>query len=417
MPHSSLGFHTISLFLTLKKQETSQLIRDFRKYSHDTGLIQIYRVNGDDIELKEELQNDGTYKTIITRNKNLKITYYNEDRGIKWLIRYNTWNKDFQSYIIEATINPKILGGIHDYITAATYDDMPAATKNFNHIAQRISPILKNFDYYRLKRIDYCVNFNLNELVPGCDPKRIMRLIKRSNIPPHYEEWTEYDDTAHRTKSRPSSFYLINSSVNINCYNKYMQLQEKSQENEKRGLPPIPQAALDAAKGIVRFEVQCKYHKMYISSNRAEESGNHNYNKYETLLSYETCDNIIRYYYQKIIGTGDWWTLYHAVRHIEFQNYNQQKENRLIEAIQLINNNRSLAKAMIIYQDKELKAFKRAIKDLSSININPVTIPKEWGIRHIPNLLYAYYDKVQQESLEKQAREEILTGDFEEFVK
>ena len=32
-----------------------------------------------------------------------------------------------------------------------------------------------------------------------------------------------------------------------------------------------------------------------------------------------------------------------------------------------------------------------------SLNINPVTIPREWGIKHIPNLLNAYFDKVQEE--------------------
>lgn len=35
--------------------------------------------------------------------------------------------------------------------------------------------------------------------------------------------------------------------------------------------------------------------------------------------------------------------------------------------------------------------------DLSDINVNPVTIPKEWGIRHIPNLLYSYFEQAQKE--------------------
>lgn len=411
MPHSSLGFHTMTLSLTLNYWDYLQLIGDFAKYSHDTRLIRMYHVDGRGNYSEYQHSRDDSIVPI-----NLRISYYHEYRGIKWLMKDNI-QRQRSEHIVEVTINPKILGGIHDYITAATYDDMPTAIANFNHISQSISPILKSFDHYRPKRIDYCVNFDLNELAPGCDPELIMKLIKRSNIPPHYEEWMEYDDTAHRTKSRPSSFYLKNSSVNINCYNKLIQLQEKFRENEKRGLPPLPQATLDAAKGIIRFEVQCKYYKTYTVSNRAEESGNHNYNKYESLLSHKTCNDIIKYYYQKIIGKGDWWTLHHAVNHIIHLNYNRQKEIRIIEALQLVNHNRSLVKAMTFYQGKKLKAFKRTLKDLSIININPVTIPKEWGIRHIPNLLYAYYDKVQQERLEKQARDEFLTGGLEEFVK
>lgn len=123
-----------------------------------------------------------------------------------------------------------------------------------------------------------------------------------------------------------------------------MQLLEQSREN-KKGTPPIPQAALDAAREIIRFEVQCKYHKTYISSHRADESGNHNYNKYEGLLSHETCDDIISYYYKTIIRVGDWYTLQYAVSHIIHLNYNKQKENRLIGAIRLINHSHSLVKA------------------------------------------------------------------------
>lgn len=135
-----------------------------------------------------------------------------------------------------------------DYITAATYQDMKIAVANFNHIIANISPLQKSFDCYELKRIDYCINFDLSELAPDCSPELIMNLIRRSNIPSYYNEWTKYDSTSHRSKSKPSSFYLVSKSVNINCYSKYMQLQERSLENEDKGYPPIPQSTLDAAK-------------------------------------------------------------------------------------------------------------------------------------------------------------------------
>lgn len=392
MPRSSLGFHTMSLSLRLSRWEYSLLIRDFTKYSHDTGLIRMYHVDGRGNYLEYRHSSDDSLVPI-----NLRVSYYREDRGIKWLMRDNARGQESRLYIVEVTINPKILGGIHDYITAATYEDMPAAIENFNHIAQSISPLLQSFDYYRLTRIDYCINFALDELAPGCDPELMVNLIKRSNIPHHYEEWTEYDDKAHRKKSRPGSFYLTSSSININCYSKYMQLLEKSRENKERGLPPISQATLDAARHIIRFEVQCKYNKTFDLSFDAEKSGNHNYNKYESLLSYETCNEVINHYFVKTIGKKDWWTLQHAVNHIIHLHYNKQKETRLIEALQLINHMRSVSKAKSFYQGKELKAFKQTLKDLSwDCNINPVTIPKEWGIKHIPNLLYAYYDKIEQ---------------------
>lgn len=394
---SSLGFHTMTLSLSLEHAEVSKLINDFKRYSQNTGLIQMFHVDGKGTYSKYQHPNDSTILPL-----NLKISYYKEDRGIKWLIRYNTWSNSFKSYIVEAKINPKLLAGISDYITAATYDDMAAAITNFNLESGRISPILKTFDCYALKRIDYCINFYLNELIPECNAELVMNLIRRGNIPSYYKEWTEYDDTAHRKKSKPDSFYLINPSVNINCYNKYMQLLERSRENEKRGLSPTLQATLDAAKGIIRFEVQCKYHKTYTLSNRTKASEKSLHNDYGNLLSHETCIDIISYYFKKIIKQGDWYTLHYAIRKIESHNYNIQREKRLISALQLVNQCRSLAKAKTAYQGEDLKAFKRTIKDLSELNINPVTIPKEWDINYIPNLLYTYFDKVQEEKYLKE---------------
>lgn len=382
---SSLGFHTITLSKLLLDKETKQLTEDFVKYSRKERYLQMYP----------------------DKNGNWVIKFYPMDIGIRWKIRRDVWINESKMFfdIINVTINPKILADTHDYITAATYQDMDIMITNFNNVMEKISPLLKTFDCYTLKRIDYCINFDLNEIAPGCSPELVMNLIRRSDIPTHYIEWTEYDDISHRKKSRPSSFYLKSPSTNINCYSKYMQLQEHSRKNEDKGYPPVPQATLEAAKNIIRFEVQCKYHKMYTLSDKAKSSGNKSINKFENLLSYDTCSDIIVDYFKKVIMRGDWYTLQEAVRIIERQNYNRQKEKRLIDVLELVSHCRSLAKAKTAYQGEELSAFKRTLRDLTSLNINPVTIPREWGIKHIPNLLYTYFDKLQKEKDLKEIKE------------
>lgn len=332
-------------------------------------------------------------------HRNLRIEFLNRAEGISWLIRSDVWLECFRMFvdIVEVTINPKILGGIRDYITAATYDDMEAAIANFNRISSSISLGLGRFEDYSLKRIDYCANFALNELAPGCTYDQMMKLIKQSDIPPHYKEWKEYDDTSHRMKSRPGSFYLMNGSVHINCYSKYMKYQDQSQKNIERGYPPIPQATMNAAQDIIRFEVQCKYLKTYTLSNKARKAGDNNSNKYESLLSRVSCIDMIDKYWVKTIGNGDWYTLQEASRIIHSQHFHSQKEERLIKALKLVNDCRSVARAKAAYQGSDLDAFKRTLNDLSSLRINPVTIPRDWGIKHIPNLLYAYFDKVTEE--------------------
>ena len=46
-----------------------------------------------------------------------------------------------------------------------------------------------------------------------------------------------------------------------------------------------------------------------------------------------------------------------------------------------------------------MAVFKKTLKELSDLGINPVTIPREWGIRHVPNLLRIYFDRLNTEFL------------------
>lgn len=89
----------------------------------------------------------------------------------------------------------------------------------------------------------------------------------------------------------------------------------------------------------------------------------------------------------------------------------------MIDALVLVNRCRSLAKAKENLNGSELEAFKRTLKELSGLNINPVTIPKEWGYRYIPNLLYTYYDKAQKEKAKIQRMEEFMNGGYVNYIK
>lgn len=62
-----------------------------------------------------------------------------------------------------------------------------------------------------------------------------------------------------------------------------------------------------------------------------------------------------------------------------------------------------------------ISIFFRTLKDLSSLRISPVTIPKGRGVTKIPNLLYTYFDKVQSEKL-KQEIEAFSFNCLEEYV-
>lgn len=374
---SSLGFHTLTLSLLLQREQTNNLLSDFRNYSKRTGRIKMYSDNG--------------CTTVI---------FHNGDRGISWHIVPHGYHKDYQDYIY-VTINPKILCGRADYLNAATLSDMKSAIYNFDMISKEISPLLRTFHYYEMKRVDYCINFCIKELAAGCTAEQIMKLIKRSNIPDGFREWKEYDKVSHRTKSKYNSFYLESQFVNINCYLKYDELLERLSDPLIGRYSSITQETLEKANQIIRFEVQCKQRKIHKMLKNAMSNGNYStldYDyDYEYLLSPAVCEGVIQHYFRATIGDGNWVTFLRAVSIIESHEFNRQKRERLIRALGTVHWNQSIPYAKESCTDKELTSFNQSLKDLAELDINPVTIPKSWIAESVDNLLRSYYSQLSSE--------------------
>lgn len=389
---SSLGFHTITLFRSLTRTEAERLIKHFVTYQEHTGLIEMHMVKSLTGGKKEYPEYKPKYKgTRLILPPIISVLHSDrKDHGIRWTIRCDSQDDEYSEYTLEAKVNPKILGNIHNYITAADCGSMYDAIANFNRISRSISPLLGTFECYKFKRVDYCVNFVLSEIAPGCTSEQVIELIKRADIPSGYKMWMFYDETAHRMKSDPDSFYLKCGSVNINCYRKAVELQQRA-EKAKGDTKEVLLEASRAAQDVIRFEVQCKCPKMYALS---RQTGGCDFalNKYFDLLGDPTCLKQINDYYKSTIGGGDWFSLPAARRIVKAQHFNSQKEKRLLDTLYEVNRCRSLAMAKVKPQGSVLEAIKRSQKDLADIGINPVTIPREWGIKHIPNLLHTFYD-------------------------
>ncbi len=187
------------------------------------------------------------------------------------------------------------------------------------------------------------------------------------------------------------------NSVVINCYWKGDQLAEKHPDNP----------SLEDSRHVIRFEVQCKYPKVHLmSSNIEKRAGNYDFMIMKEMWSDKVCEDVVTKYFNKVVRKGDYFTLPGARWMVEAHNFRQDKEERLIYALELINECRGIAKAKSKLFSVDLKDFKRSLKDLDDILVNPVTIPREWNIDYIPNLLGAYYDSIYEEQL-------ITSKDFE----
>ncbi|WP_371375529.1 hypothetical protein [Sporomusa aerivorans] len=407
MENTSQGFHTITIVKKLTKKEASKLIADFQSYSatNDIKFVPIH-------ELKSTDNSDEFIKWLHSSFSKYYIGYYPESKGILWLLRYSNISPGFikpgevdKPCSIKATINPKILTGENDYLAAATVDYLEDVEALFNNEAKKISPILGEYRHYSMNRPDYCVNFDLRELKIPCTAERMIKLIKRGNIPTHYFEWVDDNDSAK------SSFYLESKSVTINCYWKHKQLKEDFED--------CPD--LETSQNLIRFEVQCKYLKTYLLSRdikRKQELSESDVIR--EMLSEDFCKEIIRKYFNKVIRRGDYFTLNEAIKQVQLQHFSKKKEARLIMELRRTNQFRGIYKVRATLQGEELETFRRTLRDLDYININPVTIPREWNIQRIPNLLNAYDRRVEDELYKKQQEEidlQILKDYYDERKK
>jgi len=133
-------------------------------------------------------------------------------------------------------------------------------------------------------------------------------------------------------------------------------------------------------------------------------------NPIDIMLSDAVASDIVSNYFNKVIRKGDYYTLEVARRKIESEKCHQKIKDRLIHTLNLVKRCRGISKAKVTLQGKELEDFKRSLRDLDKLGINPVTIPREWGIQHIPNLFDAYCNKIANEQVrnrEEQWRQEI----------
>lgn len=400
MESTSRGFHTVTIVKKLTKKEASKLITDFQSYS-ETNDIKFFQIR----KLKSNDDSDKFIKWLHSAHSEYYIAHYlTQNKGILWLLRYSNISPGFikpgevdRPCSIKATINPKILTGENDYLAAATVDYLEDVEALFNNEAKKISPILGEYKHYSMNRPDYCVNFDLNELKIPCTAEQMIYLIKHGDIPRHYSERIEDNDISKRKKTDKSSFYLESRSVTINCYWKQKQLREKFQD--------CPD--LEASHNLIRFEIQCNYLKTYLlSKDIKNKPGLSASDVIREMLSEDFCKDIIRQYFDRVIRRGDYFTLNGAIREVQLCHFSKRKEARLINELRRINQCRGIHRVRADLQGEELETFRRTLRDLSAINVNPVTIPRDWNIPRMPNLLDAYDRRIEDE-LHKKQQEEI----------
>lgn len=121
----------------------------------------------------------------------------------------------------------------------------------------------------------------------------------------------------------------------------------------------------------------------------------------EGLLSDKHCFEVISNYYDKTIKPGDYYSLKNAESRIYEKVPSWQKAQRLIETLGYIDKQGGIAKAKSTLNKDALENFRRSLRELKALKINPVIIPKDWGIAFIPNMLDKYCQIKAEEEIDK----------------
>jgi hypothetical protein len=220
-----------------------------------------------------------------------------------------------------------------------------------------------------------------------------MKLYKRSDIPRYYKEYPpKYDEISHRMENTKYSHYLINDSVNINCYWKSREQMKKHPDREW------------SSENIIRFELQAKYRRMSYLRQRIKKDVPDtelcNFLITSRLLGDEMVRTELKNYFSRVIKPGDYYTLKGAKKLINnHKNLYADTKEKLIQVLELIDEHETIPNAReqfvpaILRESsrKRLKdEFNARLRRLADLGINPVTIPERWRIPFIPSLLTVY---------------------------
>ncbi|MFD2638099.1 hypothetical protein [Piscibacillus salipiscarius] len=213
------------------------------------------------------------------------------------------------------------------------------------------------FDQHVLTRIDYKYDI----CIPSAtDRKLLFFLFEKYTSLYRFKvkvKWGK-DENGKPLKYETSQYHK-NNSVQIIVYDK---------EAERRANNEI---ILPYERNILRYEL--RLHNQHLNSMKREDSKGHSQSK---KLSVYFVDSMWEYYMKKnilsIFRLGDFYKVYEAKKVVKNSSYTRNRKEKLIKFLTTV------SKGTIDTPKKHMSAptYRQIIKDLESIDVNPVLIPK-----------------------------------------
>ena len=302
-------------------------------------------------------------------------------------IRPQKYAQRLMYYYCTIIINLHRIAHADDHQTQ-TYDneyDFPALAENFSMYISSILPLHTDINTWDVHRIDYNIDLKMS-------PKRVEQYIILLQRGGKHYSWSVHEFAEEKKKrakhkhgkrkqTHPTDSVLYdNKQYSVNIYNKY---RERLKDQEERGI--IDTEELDACLGVLRIEIQVKKGKINTIKNEIKGDFDFQGKPLEAFARYSVAVPIIMSALSSIYCASNYTTLCKALERIQTSiRYN----NVLLDAemfLRLVARFKSLWRAKEEYNCKT--SIPTILKHLKDADINPVTIPKSFGVDTLESII------------------------------
>lgn len=305
---------------------------------------------------------------------------------------------------IRVNFSKLLRAGEHVVLPTAADDLYKILRKKYFEVIPDVLPCKAlyrpDFDCISVSRLDYCYNITglSQELIDS-----YIRILSKGNLekfpavrralsPSGKVKQYTVDENNNEVKMRDGSLYCGNQSITINIYDK-RKMMLKFNEDHKKEYPNgyYSSAAIDAATGVLRCEIQCNGKKLYnlCKSNGLQKSIKECLDPH--LSKSVLLDYVSRISYKEThYNSRKWESL------IAKANHTQIVKEQLLEILELVS-----IKGMKIFKVREKTktaalqkraTFNSRIRTLRKDGINPIPIPINKGSE-----LESLYSRLQRE--------------------
>jgi len=250
--------------------------------------------------------------------KNAPGKWEAQKEGMNWwglpgiLINMNRIKVEgYYAYSIRYKISARRFLESDNYVDLFNTKDYSVLEEKINKGLSKISQLLPPLQSCRLKRVDFCVNA---ELQSQEEVKAYIKVIKRGNIPPKMKIFKMNDPIAKRKKaSKRDHTVVAGDFVEVSIYNKYAEMI-----SEPKGV--FPQSEIERAHNIVRLEIRCKEGKIRELMKKYKVKTIDQFMKKANRIG----DEVFNYYLGKMFNEGPLYTLKDALKRIDMSEYRKK---------------------------------------------------------------------------------------------